>query len=147
MGEVTLGGRVFHTADLERRTVRQDHFLESAIRASGLDKRIPEPSEGTDAYLLGFRAALVDSGQACRLLSAFLLPAGKTEADWTREMAESTQAHLEGLQTENDRQAINGLCMECALGFLLRALQSFATSQKSSAMNGALALSAARAAH
>jgi hypothetical protein len=132
-----LGGRRYIAADLERRTVRHHHRLSAVIRASGLDRRLPVDGQEPAAYVIELHAAVIDSGQACKLLAAFVLPEGKTEADWSTELAAETETFLEGLNTEEDRQLVDVLVMECLLGFFRRALHSLETSLKST--NGAMA--------
>lgn len=122
---------MYRAVDLERRTVRQDHFIERCIRAAGIDKGITFESDNPDELLVRFRVALVDSGQACRLLSAFLLPQGMTERDWRIELAADTEEFLGGLHTDEDRQAVDDLCIHYAAGFLLRALRRAETSLSS----------------
>lgn len=75
------------------------------------------------SFLVEWNADVLASGQACRLLSAFLLPEGKSESDWDPAMAAETQAFLEGLNTEEDRNLVDQLVMECLIGFFQRALQ------------------------
>ena len=132
MGEViALGGRRFHTADLDRRTVRQHHYLVAVTREVGSPNRIPEDENDFGVVLTEWEADVLASGKGCELLGAFLLPEGKVERDWTREMATDTQAFLEQLDREEDRNLVDGLVMECLIGFFQRALRQLQTSLKS----------------
>ena len=119
----TLGGRRYRAADLDRRTVRQHHYLAGITREVGSPKRMPTPDEDPMAFLVEWNADVLASGQACKLLAAFLLPDGKSEPDWSVELANETQAFLESLNTEGDRQLVDQLVMECLIGFFQRALQ------------------------
>lgn len=129
----TLGGRRFIAADLSRRTVRQHHYLAGITREVGSPKRLPAEGEDPVSYLVEWNADVLGSGQACRLLAAFLLPEGKSEADWSLEMARDTQAFLEGLQGEDDRELVDRLVMETLIGFFQQALQRLNASLKYSA--------------
>jgi hypothetical protein len=127
----SLGGRRFVAADLSRRTVRQHHYLAGLTRGVGSPKRMPEEGEDPAAFLVEWNADVLGSGEACRLLAAFLLPEGKTEADWTVDMARDTQHFLEALQDEADRDLVDQLVMECLIGFFQRALQRLTDSLRS----------------
>jgi hypothetical protein len=132
MAEVyTLGGRRFVTADLSRRTVRQHHYLAGITRGVGSPKRMPAEGEDPVAFLVEWQADVLASGEACRLLAAFLLPEGKTEADWSLELARDTQAFLEGLQDEADRELVDQLVMETLVGFFQQAVRRLTSSLQS----------------
>jgi hypothetical protein len=126
-----LGGRRFHAADLDRRTVRMHHFLSAVTRDVGTPKRMPHEDEEPAAFMVEWNADVLASGQACRLLAAFLLPEGKTERDWSPDMAAETQAFLEQLDTEDDRELVDALVMECLVGFFQRALRPLISSLNS----------------
>lgn len=133
MAEVyTLGGRRFVAADLSRRTVRQHHHLAAITREVGSPKRMPAEGEDPVEYLVEWNADVLASGQACRLLAAFLLPEGRTEADWSLAMARETQTFLEGLQDETDRELVDQLVMEALIGFFQQALKRLTDSLRSS---------------
>ena len=138
-GEVyVLGGRRFTAADLDRRTVRQHHYLAAVTRDVGTPKRMPTEHEKPSAFLVEWNADVLASGQSWRLLAAFLLPEGKSERDWSVAMAEDTQAFLEGLDTEEDRQLVDALVMECLVGFFQRALRPLISSLNSIAARPAI---------
>jgi hypothetical protein len=128
----SLGGRRFIAADLSRRTVRQHHYLAGITREVGSPKRMPREDEEPLAFLVDWNAEVLGSGQACRLLAAFLLPDGATERDWTADMARDTQQFLEGLDTEADRELVDQLVMEALIGFFRNALKPLLISLKSS---------------
>ena len=131
-GEVhVLGGRRFHTADLDRRTVRQHHYLVAVTREVVAPKRMPNDENDFGVVLTEWEVDVLASGKACELLGAFLLPEGKVERDWTREMATDTQSFLEQLDREEDRNLVDGLVMECLVGFFQHALRQLQTSLKS----------------
>lgn len=138
-GEVhVLGGRRFTAADLDRRTVRHHHYLAAVTRDVGSPKRMPGQDEEPTAFLVEWNADVLASGQSCRLLAAFLLPEGNTERDWSIAMAADTQAFLEGLDTEEDRQLVDALVMECLVGFFQRALRPLISSLNSIAARQAI---------
>lgn len=84
------------------------------------------------AFVTEWHADILASGKACALLSAFLLPEGNTERDWTADMARDTQSFLENLDSEDDRQLVDQLVMEFLLDFFRRALRPLLTSLRSS---------------
>lgn len=126
-----LGGRRFVAADLERRTVKHHHFLAAVTRECGSPKRMPRDDEDPTAFVVEWNADVLASGQGCRLLSAFLLPEGKSERDWTPDLAAETQAFLEQLDTQDDRELVDALVMECLVGFFQRALRPLVSSLSS----------------
>src|SRR5262245_19790399 len=101
---VKLGGRDFLPLDFAVRTVRQDHFIIAAFRKSGVDKVTPTVDEEPREYLLRMYHKMIASGQACTILSAFLLPPDLPVKDWRPSHAAAIQEHLEGLNTEEERQ-------------------------------------------
>jgi hypothetical protein len=125
---IVLGGRRFHTADLERRTVLQHHYLAAVTREFGSPKRLPAEHEEPGAFVVEWHADVLASGKACQMLAAFLLPEGKTERDWSVAMADETRAFLEQLDTQDDREAVDTLVMECLIGFFRLALRPLVTS-------------------
>lgn len=97
------------------------------MREVGSPARMPRDDEDPAGYVVEWNAHVLASGQACRLLAAFLLPEGKTERDWTVDMAGETQAFLEGLDTADDRDLVDALVMECVIGFFRHALRPLVT--------------------
>lgn len=131
-----IGGRAFLAADLSRRTVRHDHFLTSAIAAAGCDRLEPLPGDNDHIFLVRMFGQMLASGQACRVLAAFLLPIGTTEKQWSPELAAEIQAHLEQCDTEADRQIVQAATMQAARGFFLRGLTLLANSPNSTESDG-----------
>lgn len=130
---VTLGGREFLPLDFAARTVRQDHYILTAFRKSGVDKVTPTVDEDPKEYLLRMFQKMIASGQACHLLAAFIMPKGTEPKDWRPATAAQVQEFLEGLNTEDDRQLVNQMTFEMMSGFFKQGLLSLLASLSSSA--------------
>lgn len=130
---ITIGGKRFSLIDLERRTVRQDHFIVAVFRRTGIDKVSPIVDEDPREFLLRIYQRMLASGAACELLSAFLLPEGMDPKEWRPHVAKEVQEHLESANTEVDRQLVNQKAFEVMTGFFKQGLISLLTSLNSSA--------------
>lgn len=130
--DLKIGGKLFTVANMERRTVLHDLYLQRVLRRSGLDRAIPEPGEDPEAYSLRLYGELLASGAVCELLGGYLLPLGTTEDQWSAELAAATAAHLGACNTEEDRRQVHQLAAEAVLGFFRRELRSLAISRISS---------------
>lgn len=122
---VVLGGRAFAVIDMDARTVLQDHYLQTLVQDLGIDKVVPMDGEGDTAYLVRLQNEIIRSGRAHELIAGYLLPEGKTNADWDPRMAQATAKHIGALNTEADRELVQRLAMEVALGFFQRALERY----------------------
>lgn len=120
---VILGGREFTVIDFDRRTVRQDHYLQTKIQDSGIDKVLPMDSEDDTAYLVRMHNALVRSGRAPEIIACYLLPQGMTNADWTPDVATRTAKFIGALDTADDRDEVHRLAMEAVFGFFRQGLE------------------------
>lgn len=127
---VEAGGRKFRVVNMEVRTVDLHHHQRAIINQSGVGKILPAPDELPDHWAIRLHSTLTDSGLACDVLAGYLIPADKTERDWTPAMAADTTAFLKQLNTENDRQLVDQLAMEFVLGFFQRAISLLQTSLK-----------------
>jgi hypothetical protein len=134
-----IGGREFSSVDLQRRTVRQDHFMVAVFRRTGIDKISAIKDEDPKEFLMRLHQKLLASGLACEVLSAFLLPVkdGKPmeNKEWRKNHAQETQEHLEGCDTEEDRLLINQLAFELMAGFFKQGLISLLNSMRRSTMD------------
>jgi hypothetical protein len=129
---ITLGGRSFRVVVFEQRTVLQDHYLQRKIRESGVDKVMPMDGESNAVYLVRLQTALTDSGMAHELIAGYLIPEGKTEADWSQGMVKDIAKHIATCNTQADRDRVQGLCMEVVFGFFKLGLESLFRSLASS---------------
>jgi len=120
---IRLGGREFQVIDWDARTVLQDHYLSKLVRQTGVDKVMPMEGESDAVYLIRLQTVLIDSGKATELIAGFLLPVGKTERDWTPEMAREVARHIAGCHTEADRDRVIDLSMQAVMGFFRRGLE------------------------
>jgi len=120
---IRLGGRFFRVVDLDRRTVLQDHYLHSRVRALGIDKLLPGEAETDLAYLVRMQDALIDSGRAHEIIAAFLMPQGTDEAAWTPAIAADTAAHIGACNTPEDRGIVMALAVQACFGFFRQGLE------------------------
>lgn len=125
--DVKLGGRLFTPVNMEARTVLLDHHLMRVVQQSGCDRLVPATGESSEAYLIRLHNQLLTSGSACDLFGCALLPMGKTEKDWTPEMARETALHVGTCDTEEDRQLVNELAIQIVFGFFKRRLDALRT--------------------
>jgi hypothetical protein len=132
MSTLEIGGKKFSLVDLERRTVRQDHYMVAVFRRTGIDKVTPVLQEDPKEFLLRLHQKLLASGLACEILSAFILPEGTTNKQWRPTTAKDVQTHLEDCDTEIDRQLINQLAFEVMTGFFKQGLLSLLNSLRHS---------------
>lgn len=123
---ITIGGKRFIRADLERRTVRQDHFMTGLFKKTGIDRITPTAEEVKDAtlFMVRLHQKIITSGHACEILSGFLIPEGTTEKQWTVATARQVQEVLETADTEEDRLLVSQLAFEVMTGFFRRVLRS-----------------------
>lgn len=129
---VKLGGREFLPLDFAARTVRQDHYILTAFRKSGVDKVTPTVDEEPKEYLLRMYHKMLAGGRACEILAAFLMPPGVDIRDWRPSHAAEIQEFLERLNTEEDRQLVNQMTFEMMAGFFKQGLLSLLASLTSS---------------
>ena len=126
-GETKLGGKLFAVVNYEAITVINEHYIMKMMRASGLDRVLPAASdaeESDEAYMMRMHSALVDTLQLPALLAGYLLPVGKTEADWTLQMAEETRQHIERLTKPADKAEIHRLGLLVTFNFFAVGLAS-----------------------
>lgn len=143
MTVVTVGGRAFQVANLERRTVRHDAHLLALVARLGLDRLAPEDGEEAVEFGLRVMRVIIEKGAAAELAAAFLLPSGRVEAEWTAVLAADVQQHLESCDTQEDREAVYRLAGDAVLGFFRLQLRSLATSLSSLAGTASVPSSAA----
>jgi len=74
-------------------------------------------------YLIRLQTALLESGKACDLVAGYLLPQGKTEQDWNEAMAKDIAKHVGRCNTQEDRDAVVYLAMQCCFGFFRQGLE------------------------
>lgn len=127
---VTLGGRVFALADLDRITFEQTQYLFRHARAAGIDHVWPRDGESDEAYDHRLRYESMEAVDIPALLSGYLVPDGDT---WSKGTAEETRKHLAQLTDPDEYSVMAGLAGRVAPDFFARALALFATFQLSSA--------------
>ncbi len=124
MAEVKLGDRLYQTVILDHRTVRMDHYLQRVLDESGVAGLDPLLDEDAVTFQMRQLDTLIKSGKACEVLGAYLLPLEVTERTWTPAIACATVARLEVCDSEEDRDQVLVLALECLNGFFLQRLNS-----------------------
>lgn len=136
--EIRLGGRLFTPVNFDAITVRNEHYVMRLMRQTGIDRVLPLPAgESDDEYLLRLQTALVDTLKLPEILAGYLLPLGKTEADWTEKLARDTAAFIAGLTARADRAEVHRLGLDIALDFFRVGLASLGISPSFSASDAA----------
>jgi hypothetical protein len=132
-GEIRLGGRLFDVVRYEAITVINESYIHSLLRATGLDIPLPATDSESDAeYLVRMQARVIDTLRVHELLAGFLLPAGKTELDWSVEMARETAKYIAQLTDRTDRAEVFRLAFEMNLYFFQQGLASLGISPNAS---------------
>lgn len=128
-GNVQLGGRQFACVNYEHITVLNEHYVMKLMRATGLDTVMPQPDESDDQYYVRLYARMVDTLKLHELLAGYLLPLGKTEADWTLELAAETAAFIAKLARPEDKAEVHRLGMAVTFDFFAAGLVSLRASR------------------
>lgn len=129
-GDVKLGGRLFNVVNYDQVTTMNEHYVMKWMRQTGLDRVLPA-AEGEDdaAYLMRLQGALIDTLDLPKLLGGYLLPAGKTETDWTPAMAGETAEYISKLQSKDDRAEVQRLGLLIVFDFFRVGIASLKHSQ------------------
>ncbi len=129
-GEVKLGGKTFQVVNYDVITALNEHYIMKLMRATGLDKVLPlVEGETNDQYMMRLQAALVDTLRLAELLGGFLLPLGRTETDWSLQMAAETQRFIEGLTRPDDKATLHSLGFDVTMDFFRAGIDSLKHSQ------------------
>lgn len=131
-GDIRLEGRLFNVINYDVITVANEAYIHALMRATGLDVPLPFKDQETDIeYQVRMQARVVDTLKLPELLGGFLLPAGKTETDWTEELAGETAKFIRALTARDDREEVFRLAFQMNMYFFKEGLVSLARSQKS----------------
>lgn len=128
-GMVQLGGRQFACVNYEHIIVLNEHYVMKLMRATGLDTVMPQTKESDEQYYVRLYARMVDTLKLPDLLAGYLLPNGKTEADWTLELAGETAAFICKLSKPEDKAEVHRLGMAVTLDFFAAGLASLRASR------------------
>ncbi len=124
-GEVKLGGRLFNVVNYDAIIVLNEHYVMKFMRGTGLDRIMPTiDGETNEAYLLRLNSSIVDTLRLPELLAGYLLPMGKTESDWTLDMAIDTAKHISHLTDKEDKAEVHRLGMMVTLDFFRAGVDS-----------------------
>lgn len=131
-GDIRLEGRLFNVVNYDVITVANEAYIHALMRATGLDVPLPFKEHETDVeYSVRLQARVIDTLKLPELLGGFLLPAGKTEADWTEAMAAETAAYIRQLHSREDREEVFRLAFQVNIYFFREGIVSLARSQRS----------------
>lgn len=131
-GDIRLEGRLFNVVNYDVITVANEAYIHSLMRATGLDVPLPFKDDETDIeYQVRLQARVVDTLKLPELLGGFLLPAGKTETDWSEQMAADTAKFIRALTRREDREEVFKLAFQMNVYFFREGLVSLARSQRS----------------
>ena len=111
MATLTLGDKRFQVIDFDRRTVLQDHYVQSVIQQSGIDRLLPDESESDAGFLARVDAALLASGRTVDLIAGLLVPDGQPATEWDRKTAKETAAHIATCTDPDDRELVQQLAL------------------------------------
>jgi hypothetical protein len=130
-GEIKLGGRIFQVVNYDDVSVLNEHYIMSLMRATGLDCVMPlaEGEESDQEYMIRLHAKLVDTLKLPDLLGGYLLPLGKTEADWTLDLAAETGKHIASCRDPADKDEVHRLGLLITMDFFRAGLASLKHSQ------------------
>lgn len=164
-GNIQLGGRLFTLVNYMAITSLNEHYIMKVLSEAGIDKVLPpddglpsheelraaleagnispeeaarlaEKKQAADTeYIVMLQQRLVHSLRLHDLLAGWLLPLGKSESDWSLELARDTAAFLRQLNTPEDRETIHTLAVDVVMHFFRAGVASLQTSPRSS--NGA----------
>jgi hypothetical protein len=73
-------------------------------------------------YMARLQSEVVDTLRAHDLLAGYLLPGGKTEADWNLKMAGDTAKFLQSLSKPEDKATIHDLTLRVVISFFVAGL-------------------------
>lgn len=117
-GVELLGGRSFSVVNWDHITVLNEHYIMKLMRETGLDSTMPlGDEESNEAYMLRIHAKLVDTLKLPDLLAGYLLPVGKSETDWSMELAAETTRHIQGLTKAADKATVHELGLAVTFDF------------------------------
>ncbi len=119
--------------NMRARTFVCDNAQVAMLQELGLDamSNAPDPDEDPEVYISRLTAKVIGTRQVHRIVAHYLLPLGKTETDWTPELAAEIAEHLAGVQEESERAALFELAAELTFGFFQRGVLWLETSRKS----------------
>lgn len=124
-GDTKLGGRLFNVVNYDVITALNEHYIMKWIRHTGIDKVLPHPEgEKDEEYLMRLQGALIDTLELPRLLAGYLIPAGKSETDFTLAMAEDTAAFISSVTDPEDRAEVQRLGLQVVLDFFRAGIAS-----------------------
>jgi hypothetical protein len=134
MAQHIIGGTTYN--ELTETTMEQDAAILREVRAVGVESFEPSEGESAEAFLERILLALIEGGQAARLLGCFLVPEGR---EWTRELAAETGDIFRRVTDPNDKATLRAILMPMLNIFFIVGLASAATSRKySAALRGIL---------
>lgn len=131
-GDIRLGGKLFNVINYDVITVANEAFIHKLMRETGLDVPLKFEKDETDIeYQVRMQARVVDTLKLPELLGGFLMPAGKTETDWSEQQAAETAKYIRALTAREDREEVFRLAFLMNVYFFREGLASLKRSQNS----------------
>ncbi len=124
---IVLGNVAYRVTNFNRRTVRQDHFLQRNLRRIGADKLLPEADEDSTAFVMRVQSCIVDSGLAHEFIAGLIVP--QDIEQWTVELAKFTADKIGALDSPEDREEVANLCTELAFSYFADSIEKLARAQ------------------
>lgn len=141
MGTKTIGGIVYH--ELTETTMEQDAAILREVRALGFDLSV-QSGEAPEAFLERVMVALIEGGQAFRLLACFLIPDG---IEWSRAIVDETAEKFRKATDPADKAILRQVLLPYLASFFVVGLTSAGISRSySAALRGIFGLPAKTAA-
>lgn len=130
MQRISLGGREYLVADLDRMTFAQAHYLQGHAERIGLDRALPREGEGDVEYEERLRRHWLGVEDMPAVLAAYLTPVGES---WSIAVAHRTRELLEALTDPDDHGTLMSIAYRVTPDFFGRALALSVTSRICSA--------------
>ena len=114
---VMLGGRGFR--EIAKSTIRRRYWTQAVMDRAGLMAPVMEGDEDAEHYARRIWRQVTESAEVCNLIGGLLMPADKTDLEWTPEIAAHTAAFVATLTAEEDHRIIDGCMLALVIGFFV----------------------------
>lgn len=132
MSKIILAGKEFHT--VTNATFEHDTYVMRKLGRTGLEFEMKE-GETPEQFAARLSFELMAHELLFDLIGGFIMPADKTGAEWTPEIAKETAKHCKALTDEDDKRAIRAQVVSMVTGFFVSGLVSILIFPKSSSPN------------
>jgi hypothetical protein len=129
MATRTIGG--INYRELTETTMEQDDAILREVRTVGIDSLQQNEGESIEEYVGRALSALIEGGEAFRILGCFLVPEDK---EWSRALALETADAFRKATNPDDKAALRAALLPILLSFFVAGLTSVATSRSYSTL-------------